>query len=206
MSLTTTNDHYAITDTNTHYSVTDWNDRYAIGIPEVDSRYQYLFFLFNTNSDGFIDYASANDLHTIFDQLVDYARYQFFAEERWMQHHLFPRLKSHENEHGGILTRASDIYQEFSHGIWPLSLEILEVMHLWIKAHILSSNEEIDDFVAANQLHSSPRSSEYKMKTPDTARMALHAWHAYSHQTAIVPASSSQYADKILQSNEWISC
>lgn len=207
MSLTDTNDHYAITtDKNSRYSITDWHDRYAIGIPELDSRYQHLFFLFNTNSDGFIDYASANDLHTIFDQLIDYARYQFFAEERWMHYHLFPSLANHEEAHSTILTKVSDIYNEFSGGIWPLSLDILEVMHLWLKTHILSSDEEIDDFIAVNQLHNSPRSCEYKKKTTDTTRMALHAWHAYSHQMAIGLVSSSECAGKISHNNGGISC
>lgn len=176
------------TDTKSSYSITDWHDRYAIGIPVIDSRYQHLFFLFNTDNDGFIEYASTKDLPTIFDQLVDYARYQFFAEERWMQYHQFPRLAHHEENHEGILIKVSDIYKEFCEGTWPLSIEILEVMHMWIKRHVMTSDEEISEFIDDKQLGNSPRAGEYKRRTVDSARMALHAWRNYYNQTAIGPA------------------
>lgn len=196
MSITEVNERYEFSDTNNRYSITDWNDRYAIGIPVVDSRYQHLFFLFNTSSDDFIEYASTNNLNTIFDQLIDYARYQFFAEERWMQYHQFHRLTNHEKEHSNMLTKFSDIYTEFCGGIWPLSVEILEVMHAWLRDHILLSDEEICDFIAAKRLSNSHRSDEFKKKTFDTARLALHAWHIYYNQTKIGLASSPECAEK----------
>ena len=101
-----------------------------------------------------------------------------------MQHHLFPRLQRHGNEHGNMLNRASNIYEEFSDGAWPLSLDILEAMHLWLKTHILLSHEKIDDFIAINKKCNTPFSCEYKKKIPDTTRRALHAWQKYSNRTA----------------------
>jgi hemerythrin len=196
----------SITDVSSHYSIADWNDRYAIGIPEVDSHFRYLFFLFNSDRDSFINYASGNDLNAIFYLLIDHARYQFFAEERWMKHHLFPRLITHENVHGSILTRALDMHKEFSNDIWTLSLEILEVMHLWIQSHVQMSTEEIDDFVAVNQLHNSRQLHDYKIKTFDTAEMILQDWYAYARQTAIGPASFSECVENCLQNNGGISC
>ena len=206
MSITEAMERYEFTDMNSSYSITDWQDRYAIGIPVVDSRYQHLFFLFNTNSDGFIEYASTNDLNTIFDQLIDYARYQFFAEERWMQYHLFPKLAKHEKEHCNMLTKVSDIYTEFRGGIWHLSVDILEVMHAWLRDHVLLSDEEICDFIAAKRLSNSHRSCEFKKKTFDTARMALHAWHNYYNQTTIGLATSQEYAEKISCNSGGLSC
>jgi hemerythrin-like metal-binding protein len=188
---------YESADARKRFAITEWYDRYALGVPAVDSRYQRLFFLFNTNRDGFIEYASANDPHSVFDQLIDYARYQFFAEERWMQFHLFPRLVNHEEEHAWMLTRASDIYEEFRAGIWPLSLEILDAMHLWLNSHVLWSDEEISDFITDERLNHSPRSHEFKKKTIDSAKMALNAWRNYYNQTVIGPASVSECAGKI---------
>lgn len=194
----------SIAETNDRYSITDWNDRYAIGIPVIDSRYRDLFFLFNTNSDSFIEYAAANDLTNILHQLIEYARYQFFAEERWMQYHLFPRLTHHVKEHGDILTKVSDISKESSDGSWPLSLEILEVMHLWLKTHILWSDEEICDFIAAKKLNYSHLSCQYKKKTADTAKIVLHAWHNYYSQTVIKIAPPPELIKNITCNNEEI--
>jgi hemerythrin len=196
----------SITEMNGRYSITDWHDRYAIGIPVIDSRYQHLFCLFNTDNDGFIEYASTSDLLIVFDQLVDYAQYHFFAEERWMRYHKFPRLANHEMDHEGILTKISDIYAEFRDGIWPLSLEILEVMHMWIRHHVLTSDQEISDFIVAQQLGNSPHSREYRRKTVDTARVALHAWHNYYNQTEIGIDPSLECVEKNTWNNGGMSC
>ena len=196
----------SITEANEGYEFSDWQDRYAIGVSVVDSRYQHLFFLFNTNSDGFIAYASTNDSNTIFDQLIDYARYQFFAEERWMHYHLFPRFAKHKQEHSNILAKVSDIYTEFCGGIWPMSVDILEVMHAWLRDHILQSDEEMCDFIAAKQLSNSHRFCEFKKRTFDTARLSLHAWHKYYNQTRIGLASSPKCAEKISNNNGGLSC
>ncbi len=185
---------YESADTKDRLAITEWYDRYALGIPAVDSRYQRLFLQFNTDSDGFVEYASAKNPHTVFDQLIDYARFQFFAEERWMQFHLFPRLANHEEEHTGMLTKASDMYEEFRAGVWPLSLDVLEVTHLWLKTHILWSDDEISDFITDKRLNNSPRSHEFKKKIIDSARMALHSLRDYYNQTVIGPASAIEYA------------
>jgi hemerythrin len=206
MSTNQVNERCEFTDTNTCYTSTDWHDRYAIGIPVVDSRYQHLFFLFNTTNDGFIKYASTNDLNTTFDQLIDYAQYQFFAEERWMQYHLFPGLAKHEKEHRKMLAKVSNIYTEFHSGTWPLSIEILEVIHLWLRSHILLSDEDIQDFIAAKRQSDSLRSCAFKKKTFDTARMALHAWHNYYNQTTFGLATSPKYADKFSCNSGGLSC
>jgi hemerythrin-like metal-binding protein len=196
----------SLTDTEARHSITDWNARYAIGIPSVDSHYYHLFFLFNTNNDDFIDYASTNDLHTVFDQLVDYARYQFFAEELWMQHHLFPHLLSHKKEHGHMLTKASDIRKELRGGVWSLSLDILEAMHHWLQTHILMSDEEINEFITSQQFRNAHHSDEHKEKTFETARTALLAWHAFYRQTAFKVAAPAECVETKSCVNGGLSC
>ncbi len=118
-------------------SIYNWSDRY----------YQQLFSEFNISSEDFITKASATDLNTLLDQLVDYGIYQMYAEELWMRNNQFPGLTKHSAVHERICRKVLAIQKEVHDRSRPLSLEILSDLHTLLKCHILVSDGIITDFI-----------------------------------------------------------
>ncbi len=145
--------------------ISSWNERYSLGFAKLDSHHQQLFSRFNITPEDFIAKASATDLKSLLDQLVEYGIYQNYAEEMWMQKNRFPGLDKHRVVHERISRRILAIQKEVREENGPLSLEILSALHLLLKCHIDSSDEKITAFIVARekQLHANGRHNKSNM-------------------------------------------
>jgi len=103
-------------------SIYNWSDLYSIGVTKLDRYHQQLFSEFNISSEDFITKASATDLNTLLDQLVDYGIYQMYAEELWMRNNQFPGLTKHSPVRERICRKVLAMQKEVRDRNGPLSL------------------------------------------------------------------------------------
>lgn len=129
--------------------VLQWNDRYLIGIAQIDTHHQHLFFLVNRTYDDFINKVPRENLSILFDELIDYATYHFSMEEHWMRESSYPSLSLHQREHALFAQRVTEMQTSFHSGDQHLTLEALSFLHNWLTTHILQSDGEYGRFIAA---------------------------------------------------------
>ena len=125
-----------------------WSDSYSIGVPHIDEHHQHLFFLFNRFHDIFVKNAPDQDLSPLFDDLIDYVIYHFAAEEQLMQEYKFPKYEMHRKEHDKFSQRLVEVDKSSSDDRKHLLIEIVVLLHNWLKAHILQSDAEFGRFIA----------------------------------------------------------
>ena len=144
-----------------------WNSRYAIGIPQIDDHHRHLLHLLNKTYDSFITGALQEEIGLLLDELIDYAIYHFFTEERWMREHGYPDSQQHMLEHEQFSLRITEIYDDFCKGKKALSLEVLSFLHTWLATHIMEQDSELGYFYKHSQ-----RASLFEESEPNRINMS----------------------------------
>ncbi|MBW2184914.1 MAG: hemerythrin family protein [Deltaproteobacteria bacterium] len=123
-----------------------WNSEFELGISLVDEQHRYLVLLLNKVYRDFNKGMLNDSLARVLDELSDYATYHFFAEERWMAEHQYPRLVDHRCEHDYFKQRIKEIQRDFARGN-RVALEVLILMNDWVMNHIFNSDADCGCFI-----------------------------------------------------------
>jgi hemerythrin len=135
----------------------DWEDRFSVNVAEIDQHHRRLIDLINQLHEAI---ESCNELATIpsvlseletvasvLTELVDYAKYHFGAEEKYMLEHAYPGYDQHRAEHLKFIERIQAFRQSFDKEKSRLSLDIVEFMIQWWRVHILDSDKKCGAFL-----------------------------------------------------------
>jgi hemerythrin len=117
-----------------------WGAEFVTGIQQFDEHHQHLVELLNKTYDDFICGAPDENLGVILNELVEYARYHFTAEEAWMQEHSYLKQQEHKNEHEKFSRSIVNFQNAFQSGNVNITLEVLTFLKRWLHNHILESD------------------------------------------------------------------
>lgn len=117
-----------------------WNDSLATGIGRFDEDHKHLLNLLNAVYEDFITDAPAESVERVLDELMDYTRYHFAAEEAWLQKITYPGLAEHRLEHERFVQRVLEIREEYHDGIGRLNVDMLSFLKEWLTGHILKTD------------------------------------------------------------------
>jgi hemerythrin-like metal-binding protein len=126
-----------------------WNDQYLLGIPMMDNQHKYLFKLFNTFFEYYVNssFTSTNNLAELFDNLVAYTSYHFSLEERWMEGQGYPQLGEHQREHAAFSRQLAQMQRQYIGQMENVSLEVINVLHKWLVTHIQGPDSDFGDYI-----------------------------------------------------------
>jgi hemerythrin len=131
-------------------SVFEWSDSFMLGIPELDEHHKQLIALLNKTYDCFISSKSSYELNLLVDDLIEYARYHFEAEEQLMKRCDYPLKDEHIAEHE-IFTLKSKQFKELLHGDKSeAELEILRFLKEWLANHVLNVDKKFGYYLDFN--------------------------------------------------------
>ncbi|NTW99452.1 MAG: hemerythrin family protein [Geobacteraceae bacterium] len=125
-----------------------WNDAFDLGIKEFDEHHKHLVALINLTYDIFTQGTTHDGIVKVLDELVDYTKYHFAAEEHWMAVNKYPNLSQHSDEHESFCQTVSAFQSDFFKRKTNLSLEVLQFLNDWLTAHILKSDADYSRFAA----------------------------------------------------------
>ena len=127
----------------------EWNDDFLTGTAEIDEQHRRLVALI----DEFYGALRATGPHAGIERLLggmlQYTRYHFGTEERYMRAHEFPGLAAHVAQHESFIQKTQDMAIRFGKGEMVLSLEITGFLREWLSQHSLGVDKELGRFLAA---------------------------------------------------------
>lgn len=129
-----------------------WKKEFELGIPSIDAQHKELFEVANKihvllkEEDFGQDYF--DEIMDIIDELRDYTREHFKAEEFLFEKYNYPDSEEHSKEHEAFIAFLSEVdYSEIDHEQKEFLEKLLREIASWIMKHIISSDFMYKDFL-----------------------------------------------------------
>ena len=124
-----------------------WTGTYSVNIDELDRQHQGLFAIINQLHEALETGEGAAVMKPVLDELLDYAKYHFAAEEQLMQKHKFPGFSSHQLEHQAFGRSVNKYLEDFQAGKVGAPSALLLFLQSWLKQHILKTDKAYSTFL-----------------------------------------------------------
>jgi hemerythrin len=129
--------------------IVEWQDTFSIGIYTFDAHHKHLIMLLNTFYDDFDSGSSEERLAILIDDLINYAKYHFDAEEEWMKMHEYFRYAEHREQHEFFIKSITGVQKDVVKDKKSLSYQVLIFLFNWFTNHILIADAEFGRITTA---------------------------------------------------------
>jgi hemerythrin len=118
-----------------------WNDNLSVGVKLFDEHHKRLFELLGKACATCTNRSLPDDSKSIIDELVDYARYHFDAEERLMELHGYEESPAHQSEHAHFSQTVRSFEGISAAGSKVYSYELISFLCNWLMYHIMEADK-----------------------------------------------------------------
>lgn len=115
----------------------EWQDSFSVGSKEMDEQHKKLIAILNHLHDAMKAGKAAKEIGLIVDEMVDYTKFHFSAEEKLMADKQYIGLGSQKAEHAAFVKKAQEFQNEISSGKLSVSIDVLNFLKDWLTNHIL---------------------------------------------------------------------
>ncbi len=119
-----------------------WKDEYSVGIETIDEDHRKLLNLINQLQTAVhYNYGPSFERKAL-DELIDYTKYHFSREEKFMRECQYPDYAGHKAEHEKMIEKLNDLLSEYDRR-GPAGIEqIAHFLRDWLIHHINGSDQE----------------------------------------------------------------
>ncbi|KLU65558.1 MULTISPECIES: hemerythrin family protein [Desulfosporosinus] len=122
----------------------EWKEEYSIGVEQIDEQHRHLFEIGNKIYDLLENYLYVDKydrIVSIIQELKDYTKYHFQAEEDYMIELKYPRYFSQKVEHDDFIQKIEGVDLESLDRDQDKHIrEILTFVFDWVLEHILKKD------------------------------------------------------------------
>ncbi len=128
----------------------EWDAAWNIGHDEIDRQHQRWLELYNELDRALL---SANNVdmavvqRETFKAILDYTRYHFASEEKFMQQADYPDIAGHWRLHKGFDNIVYEKYRQFENGGIVLTSELLAMIKNWLINHIQVEDKKFGSYL-----------------------------------------------------------
>ena len=120
----------------------EWDQKYSVNVREIDQQHMKLFELINELHEAMRVGQGREVMSQTLQGLVDYTKYHFSTEERYMTLYGYPEYANHKSEHRVFVDKVLEFQREFESGSLLLSLEVMDFLKNWLSRHILVNDKK----------------------------------------------------------------
>jgi len=124
-----------------------WFSGFSVKIESFDNEHKGLIDMLNTLYDAITIGKDNNVLPNILQELMVYTETHFKNEERAFERYNYPKYVEHKKEHDDFIKQLEDFYEKFSEGKASLSVDVFNMVHEWVKNHMMQSDKEYSGFL-----------------------------------------------------------
>jgi hemerythrin len=119
-----------------------WKPEYSINDALLDKHHQNLFILFNTAYECVMNSAETDCVLPIIDELMDYTRYHFSAEEQYLRERGVPELDDHIAKHRELSDKIETLRTRYHDNNLEVAKELIVVLGDWLLSHVLKDDRQ----------------------------------------------------------------
>ena len=124
-----------------------WFSGFSVKIEQFDDEHKRLVQLLNNLYDAMPLGVANKILPTILHELVNYTKTHFKNEEAAFEKYNYPDAEAHKKEHDAFGKKLDRFYKSFNEGSVTLSEDVFNMLHEWVKDHIMQSDKAYTRFL-----------------------------------------------------------
>lgn len=129
-----------------------WDEGFSVGIPSFDDQHKKLFEIVNRVFMALVsknDPASRELLNGALNEMVEYMKLHFEAEEEAMRAHGYPDYATHKNEHDVFADSVMDFKRRHDKGDAVMTVELLASLVKWLDTHLNGTDKRYTAHLSA---------------------------------------------------------
>ncbi len=125
-----------------------WRDEYRTGVGFVDEQHQRLVEVINTAHTEVVSVGCDQEesFRRLIKQVIDYMKYHFGSEEKWMIEYDYPDYPRQKQEHTAFVKRILQDTAQFDSGDNRAAIRFIYFLRSWVLAHIVCEDAKFTDF------------------------------------------------------------
>ncbi|MEI6437229.1 MAG: bacteriohemerythrin [Candidatus Omnitrophota bacterium] len=126
----------------------EWRKAYNVDVPLMDEQHHKLVDILNRLNTYIKDGAPAKQSWSaLVDELSDYTKYHFLAEEKLMRENDYQGFREHAAEHSFFIERIENFRKGFQSNDLNVVDELLYFLMIWLQNHILIVDHKLAGFL-----------------------------------------------------------
>lgn len=131
----------------------NWLPTYSVNLPPIDEQHRRLFDLINQLHDEIVVKKSRHEeIGAVLEELVQYTKIHFELEERFLESMQYPEFAQHKAKHEALTKRVMKLQQDFTAGKTTVAAELMNLMHFWLRDHILKADRQYGAFLRGERI------------------------------------------------------
>lgn len=123
-----------------------WTEDLSVGHETIDKEHQKWVALLNDFYQSLMDGKSKEKLTDLVIGMLDYTKYHFANEERYMKSIDYPDFDAHKEKHDFYVNKITEFYHKIKNDKMILSLEVTNFLKTWLVNHIKGTDMEYAKF------------------------------------------------------------
>lgn len=123
-------------------SLFTWKPEYSVKDAVLDEHHQKLFSVINSVYENVMNSQKVDCVLPKIDQLSEYTRYHFAAEEQYMREKGFPEIEDHIAKHREFANTIGTLRASYNNNDLEVSRDLIIVLGEWLLQHVLKEDRK----------------------------------------------------------------
>lgn len=129
-----------------------WVSALELGMPERDAQHRRLVDIVNRPHRAVSQGVGGAESSSLMDELMDYTRHHFRAEEELLERLGFSDPDAHRQAHGAFAAEAQDLAERARRGEPGVATDLMALLRDWLVQHIMVANRMVANRRYAREL------------------------------------------------------
>lgn len=114
-----------------------WKPEYTVHETLLDSHHKQLFTVLNSVYADVMNNPELDSVLPKIDELAEYSKYHFTAEEQYMKEKMFPRIDAHIAQHREFTQTIEALRSSYHNNDLEVAKNIIVLLGEWLLQHVL---------------------------------------------------------------------
>ncbi len=130
----------------------DWDDSFSVNNSEIDGQHQKWISIHNDLHNTLMNKGEnkTSGLESL-KAMLDYAKYHFSFEEKYMEKINYPEIVPHHRVHKDFENLLYSMYRDAQGNEFFLDSEIIAILKNWLLDHILNEDQKYSRFLQSKE-------------------------------------------------------
>jgi len=123
----------------------EWNKEFETGLKSIDNQHKKWLSIINKVINAIKNNEEKQKLSEIFNELIDFTRYHFAFEEKYMEEFGYTLTDEHKIKHNFFINSILSSFNKYIKGDISVTLELLEILTDWVIKHVTITDQKYVD-------------------------------------------------------------